>query len=68
MVIPDETTLKRVEAIYNGYKNNSEMELPIVIEFNSGRRIIFSGNTRLDIAFQLGIVPKVLLIKSNVEF
>jgi hypothetical protein len=57
-----------VEAIYDGYKNNSEMELPIVIEFNNGRRRIFSGNTRLDIAFQLGIEPKVLLIKSNVEF
>jgi hypothetical protein len=55
-----------VEAIYDGYKNNTEMELPIVIEFNNGRRRIFSGNTRLDIAFQLGIVPKVLLIKSNV--
>jgi hypothetical protein len=57
-----------VEAIYDGYKNNTEMELPIVIEFSNGKRRIFTGNTRLDIAFQLGVEPKVLLIKSDVEF
>jgi hypothetical protein len=40
------------------------MDLPIVIEFSNGSKRIFSGNTRMDIAFQLGINPKVLLVKS----
>jgi hypothetical protein len=40
------------------------MDLPIVIQDNGYKRI-FSGNTRMDIAFQLGINPKVLLIKGN---
>jgi hypothetical protein len=41
------------------------MDLPIIIEFSDGTRKVFSGNTRLDVAFQLGIEPKVLLIKSE---
>lgn len=58
---------KTVEAIYEGFKENKLMDLPIVIEFKNGRRRIFCGNTRLDIAFQLGIEPKVLVIKSTVR-
>jgi DNA-binding transcriptional regulator YhcF (GntR family) len=57
----NEETLK---AIYDGFKNNQPMDLPIVIELSNGRKRIFSGNTRMDIAFQLGINPKVLLVKS----
>jgi hypothetical protein len=57
----NEETLK---AIYDGFKNNQPMDLPIVIEFSNGNKRIFSGNTRMDIAFQLGINPKVLLVKS----
>lgn len=54
-----------VEAIYDGFKNNLPMDYPIVIQFNDGRYRVFSGNTRMDIAFQLGIYPKVLLIQSQ---
>ena len=54
-----------VQAIYDGFKNNSEMVLPIVIEYADGEREIFSGNTRMDIANHLGITPKVLLIYSS---
>ena len=57
----NEETLK---AIYDGFKNNQPIDLPIVIEFSNGNKRIFSGNTRMDIAFQLGINPKVLLVKS----
>ena len=57
----NEETLK---AIYDGFKNNQPMDLPIVIEFSNRNKRIFSGNTRMDIAFQLGINPKVLLVKS----
>ena len=58
----NEETLK---AIYDGFKNNQSMDYPIVIEDKEGYRRVFSGNTRMDIAFQLGINPKVLLIKGE---
>ena len=38
-----------------------KMDLPIVID-NKGKLTIFSGNTRLDVTFQLGITPKALFI------
>lgn len=59
---------KTLQAIYDGYRNNSPMTTPIVIEFSDSRRRVFSGNTRMDVAFQLGIYPKVLLIKSKYKF
>lgn len=62
---PEFRNEKTLEAIYDGFKEDKPMTLPIVIEFESGRRRVFSGNTRLDIAFQLGIEPRVLLIKST---
>jgi hypothetical protein len=54
-----------LQSIYDGFKNNQPMDFPIVIEDESGYRRIFSGNTRMDIAFQLGINPKVLLVKGE---
>jgi len=54
-----------VQAIYDGFKNNNEMILPIVIEYEDGEREIFSGNTRMDVAEHLNITPKVLLIRST---
>jgi hypothetical protein len=41
------------------------MDMPIVIEFSNGRQRVFAGNTRMDIAFQLGINPEVLIVKSK---
>lgn len=58
----NEDTLK---SIYDGFKKGESMDLPIVIEDENGERRIFSGNTRMDIAFQLGINPKVLIIKGE---
>lgn len=54
-----------LQIIYNSFKSGASIDLPIVIEFNDGSKCVFSGNTRMDIAFQLGINPKVLLIKSK---
>ena len=59
----NEETLK---SIYDGFKNNQAMDYPIIIEDEDGSRRIFSGNTRMDIAFQLGINPKILLIKGTI--
>ena len=58
----NEETLK---SIYDGFKENQVMDYPIIIEDIEGNKRIFSGNTRMDIAFQLNINPKVLLIKGK---
>ena len=62
---PEFRNEETLQAIYDSFKNNKSMDLPIVMEFNNGRKRIFSGNTRMDIAFQLGINPKVLLVKTT---
>lgn len=54
---------KTLENMYNRFETNQSMDMPIVLEFGNEQRRIFAGNTRMDIAFQLGINPKVLLIK-----
>ncbi len=56
---------KTLDNIYNGFKNNLPMDYPIVIQFKNGIKRVFSGNTRMDVALQLGINPKVLLVKIN---
>lgn len=56
----NEDTLKQ---LYNRFKQNKTMDLPIVLENEDGYYRIMSGNTRLDIAFQLGIKPKILVVK-----
>ena len=58
----NEETLK---AIYDGFKENKAIDYPIVIQDEDGSKRIFSGNTRMDIAFQLGINPKVLTVKGE---
>jgi hypothetical protein len=62
---PEFRNEKTLKSIYDGFKTNQPMDLPIVIKSEDGYKRIFSGNTRMDIAFQLGINPKVLLIKGN---
>jgi len=62
---PEFRNEKTLKAIYDGFKNNQVMDYPIVIEDKNGFRRVFSGNTRMDIAFQLGINPKVLLVKGE---
>jgi hypothetical protein len=62
---PEFRNEKTLKAIYDGFKENKAMDYPIVIEDENGYRRIFSGNTRMDIAFQLGIEPKVLIIKGE---
>jgi hypothetical protein len=54
-----------IQSLYDAFETNQSIDLPIIIEFVDGSKRIFSGNTRMDIAFQLGINPKALLIKSD---
>jgi hypothetical protein len=62
---PEFRNEKTLKAIYDGFKENKAMDYPIVIEDENDSRRVFSGNTRMDIAFQLGIDPKVLLIRGE---
>ena len=62
---PEFRNEQSLKSIYDGFKNNQHMNLPIVIEDENGYRRIFSGNTRMDIAFHLGINPKLLLVKGE---
>jgi len=55
-----------IQSLYSAFETNQPIDLPVIIEFANGTKRIFSGNTRMDIAFQLGINPKALLIKSNI--
>lgn len=59
----NETTLKK---LYTHFKENKPIDYPIVVEFSNGRRRVFAGNTRMDVAFQLGINPKVLIVKADI--
>jgi hypothetical protein len=54
-----------LENLYTRFEQNKPMDMPIVIEFSNGRKRVFAGNTRMDIAFQLGINPEVLIVKSK---
>lgn len=53
-----------VDAIYNGFKENKSMNMPIILKYENNMRV-FSGNTRMDIAFQLGINPVCLLVQTD---
>ena len=53
-----------LENLYTRFEQNEPMDMPIVIEFSNGRQRVFAGNTRMDVAFQLGISPKVFLIRT----
>jgi hypothetical protein len=42
-----------VQAIYDGFRNNSPMKMPILMRFPNGKVRILGGNTRADVAMQL---------------
>lgn len=54
-----------IDALYNGFETNAPMKMPIVLQMPDGGYRVMGGNTRMDVAFQLGIKPKVLLIKTK---
>jgi len=56
----NENTLKN---LYKRLGNNEPLDYPIIIKRKDGGMRIFSGNTRMDVAFQMGINPKVIIIE-----
>ena len=53
---------KTVDAIYDGFKNNSPMKMPIVLRYPNGRLRVFGGNTRMDIANQLDVPVTAVIV------
>lgn len=60
---PEFRNEKTIDAIYQAFKDNKPMKMPFIIKFPNGDLRIMSGNTRTDIAQQLGITPKAVLIE-----
>ena len=54
----NETT---VDALYKGFANNRPMTMPIVLKIGNNMRV-FAGNTRMDVARQMGIDPVVWVV------
>lgn len=59
---PEFRNEKTVQAIYDGFEQNKPMDYPIVLKLPNGGMRVFSGNTRMDVAFHVGINPKVLMV------
>ena len=60
---PEFRNEKTLKNLYSRIENNQPLNLPMVIDFGDGSYRVFSGNTRMDVAFQLGVNPKALFIK-----
>lgn len=54
---------KSLKGIEDALLAGKPMDMPIVVKDESGLMRVFSGNTRMDIAFMNGIQPKVLMIE-----
>lgn len=59
---PEFRNEETIQAIYDGFRSNAPMKMPIVLQFSDGRMRIMGGNTRMDVAQHSGVTPKVLLI------
>jgi hypothetical protein len=60
---PEFRNEKTVDRLYSGFDKNEAMPMPMVLQFENGDMRVLGGNTRMDVAFQKGINPKVLMIK-----
>jgi hypothetical protein len=60
---PEFRNEKTIEAIYDGFRENKPMKMPIVLKMPDGDMRIMGGNTRMDIANHLGITPQVILVE-----
>lgn len=60
---PEFRNEKSVTAIYQAFADNKAMKMPFVLKFPNGDMRIMAGNTRADIAIQMNIIPKAVLIE-----
>jgi hypothetical protein len=59
---PEFRNEKTLKGLYDAFDRRGEMTMPIVLKFKNGNMRVMGGNTRMDVAFQKGYLPKVLLI------
>lgn len=52
-----------VQNLYDRFSENMEMDMPIIMQYRGGSEAVMAGNTRMDVAFQLGINPKVIVFR-----
>lgn len=50
-----------VDRIFQGFLQHDKIPYPVILKSNN-KYFIMSGNTRLDVAFIYGIIPKVIII------
>ena len=60
---PEFKNEKTLKLLYKKIQNGDELDMPIILHIGNRFRV-FSGNTRLDIAFQLNKKVKALIIKA----
>lgn len=60
---PEFRNEKTTKNLYRRFQQNLPLDMPIVIREKSGYEKVFSGNTRMDVAFQLGVEPKIIVLK-----
>ena len=53
---------KTIEVLYDRIGAGQSMTMPIVLKFKDGKMRVLGGNTRMDVAFQLGVNPTVLMV------
>jgi len=60
---PEFRNEKTVQQLYDRIGNGDPMTAPIVLKYKTGKMRVLAGNTRMDVAFQLGVNPKVLMLE-----
>ena len=60
---PEFRNEKTLNNLYERFKTNKELDMPLVLKYPNGTMRMFAGNTRMDVAFQLGINPKVIMVE-----
>jgi hypothetical protein len=59
---PEYRNEKTLQGLYDAFDRGGDMTMPIVLKFRNGTMRVMGGNTRMDVAFQKGYLPKVLMI------
>lgn len=62
---PEFRNAETIKNLYKRIQENKPLYMPIVIFNSEGKMRVFSGNTRMDVAFQLGENPHVLLVEAT---
>tara|TARA_R110002051_G_scaffold77031_6_gene140513 strand:+ start:10578 stop:11045 length:468 start_codon:yes stop_codon:yes gene_type:complete len=58
---PEFRNEKSIDKLYSRIENNESLDMPLVLKTNNGLQVM-AGNTRMDVAFQQGVSPTVLVI------